>query len=147
MSRPNALKALPPIWFRFTDEQDKKTYGDRWYVYDESELMLTRTQALVLIEDELGMPLPEAMNAFRASSVRGDASASWLGVRRVDRAMAGDFDEFDVITNMIEWTSVDPAPKDEPAEALPDVPPDLPSESTTSAPTDTVVLPAMPVVG
>lgn len=152
MREPNALRALAPVWFRFTDEEDKGKYGDRWYCYDEGQIMLKRGRALVELEHDLGMPLPAAMNGFRDSSALGELCVSWLGVHEIDPARAGDFEDFNPITHLIQWTADNPEPagKDELPEATLAQPASTSptpesSPDTTSARTVTVALPAMPV--
>jgi hypothetical protein len=151
MRPPNALRALAPVWFRFTDSDDAGKYGDRWYCYDEGALMRKRGRALLELENDLGMPLPAAMNGFRESSTLGELAVSWLGVHEIDPARAGEFDEYNPIVNMIQWTADDPEPvgKDEKPEPTPERPASgspttSDSPSMTSAPTDTVALPVMP---
>lgn len=155
MGRPNALRALDPVWFRFTDPQDAGKFGDRWYKYDEGAVLRLRSQELIRLETDLGMPIIAVMNGFRDSTVLGDTAAAWLGVRAVDPARAGDFDQFDIVSMMLEWSkdAPEPDPKDEsPADTLTleaSILPmaDFPSESTTSDRTDTVVLQTSPIVG
>ena len=151
MATLNASRALPPVWFRFTDEQDKGKYGDRWYCYDESVIMRTRGRDLVVLENELGMPLLNAMNGFRDSTALGDLAVTWLGVRALDPARAGDFDEYSPMTNMIEWSSSNPEPEGKGDEPEPTPGPPA-STSPMPAPSDsqsqktaTVVLPNLPI--
>lgn len=153
MARPNALRALPPAWFRFTEPDDKGKYGDRWFVYDEGTVMRQPARALVELERDLGMPLVEAFNGFRNSTVIGELAVSWIGVRMVDPARAGDFDEYSPQIYMVEWsaTEPEPAPKGEEPEATPQRPESnsttkQDSSSTTSEITGTVALPVLPTV-
>lgn len=152
MATPNALKALPPVWFRFTDENDKGKYGDGWFKYDESSILLKSARELISLETDLGMPIVAVMNGFRESTVLGDTAIAWLGVRDRDPAMAGDFDQFDPITMMIEWVKENPEPegKSEPPASTPapvvsDSPTPTDSDSETSVQTATVILPIMPI--
>lgn len=152
MATPNALKALGPCWFRFTDPEDQGKYGDGWYKYDESSILRRRADFLIALETDLGMPVVSVMNGFRASTVLGDTAVAWIAVREVDPARAGDFDEFTPITMLIEWskTEPEPGPKDDaPVGTLPPeelhLPMDGSSESTNSAPTGTVALSNMPI--
>lgn len=154
VSTPSALKALDPIWFRFTDPEDAGKYGDRWWKYDEATILRKRARDQIALETEMGMTLVAVMNGFRASSVLGDAAVAWLAIYQVDPARAGDFEDFNPITMMIEWTSTDPepGPKDDAPAGSP-APEASPSpmaggqQSTTSERPDTVVLPVMPIVG
>lgn len=154
MATPNALRALGPVWFRFTDPADMAKYGDRWYEYHESKVLRQNARTLIALETDLGMPLVAVMNGFRASTVLGDTAAAWMGVRAVDQERAGDFDQFAPITMMIEWsrTAPEPGPKDEAPASMPEpvesyLPTDGSSESTNSGTTDTVVLSSMPIAG
>jgi hypothetical protein len=145
MAKTNLMKALDPFEFRFTHPDDRKKYGNRWYVYDESAILQLPARDLIAIETDLDMSIPMMMNGFRRSTVLGDTAAAWYGVRAVDPALAGDFDEFNPIWAALEWRQV---PKDQTAEAAQDdsliesVSPD-----TTSAPMDTVALQVSPVAG
>lgn len=143
--KPSALKALGPMWFRFTDPEDQGKYGDGWFKYDEAAWLRKRARELVEVETELGYPLTAVMNGFRQSTVLGDLAVTWLSVRAVDPARAGQFEEFNPITNLLEWTIEDPepGPKDEEATSTTATP----SGNTTSETTDLVVLETMPVVG
>lgn len=154
MTTTNALKALDPIWFRFTDPEDIRRYGAEWFTYDESIVLRKRARDLIALETDLGMPLVAVMNGFRASTVLGDTAAAWLAVREADPEVAGDFDKFDPITMLIEWSSKSPVkvPKGGDLETTPPPPESSsptsePSPSTTSAPTDTAILQILPIVG
>jgi hypothetical protein len=154
VSTPSALKALDPIWFRFTDPEDAGKYGDRWWKYDEGSILRMRAREQIALETEMGMTLVAVMNGFRASSVLGDTAVSWLAVHQVDPARAGDFDDFNPITMMIQWTSSDPEPGPKG-----DVPAGTPRPEESDSPTadgqpnmisempDTVALPVMPIAG
>lgn len=151
MGQANAMRALGPVWFRFTNPDDAGKYGDQWFRYNEEEIMRLRARALIELETDLGMPLPVAMNGFRASSVVGDTAAAWIGVRMADPSLAGDFDDFDIASMSIEWSMAEPTrpPKGEVGPESSREPLDLDSQNsssgnTTSAPTDTVALPSMP---
>jgi hypothetical protein len=136
-----ALKALDPIWFRFTDPQDIGKYGEQWMAYDESRLMRLPGRTLLGFEESMDMPLVKVMNEFRKDTTIGDLAVAWLSLAMLDPARAGAWDEFNPIVNLIEWTGTDPVGKGEGPETAPE------SSSTISAPTDTVVLPNMPISG
>jgi hypothetical protein len=160
MSKPNALRALDPLEFRFTDPEDVAKYGDRWYPYDEGRYLRLRAREQIALEGSLGMPLVSVMNGFRSSTGLGETACAWLGVRSVNPVLAGDFDDFNPLTNMIEWRDAlegkaEPAAEGtqpEPAPELPVMPPPADPDSPmagrspymTSAPMDTVVLPNLP---
>src|ERR1700750_50056 len=108
MSRPNALKAMDTIWFRFTHEADAGKYGSDWYEHSEADLLRKPARELIALEEAMGIPVLRAINAFRRQEALGDLAVSWLGVHLADPARAGDFDEFNPITNLIEWTGVEP---------------------------------------
>jgi hypothetical protein len=155
----NKSKLMDPVEFRFTDPQDVEQYGDRWYRYAEEDLARFPARTLIELEGALGMPIVDVMNGMRASTVLGDTAAAWIGVRAVDPQLAGGFDSFNPLTLLIEWrparegkAPATTAPEDaEPVatQAPPDggSPEEDPSQSRTSAPTDTVTLPILPVVG
>jgi hypothetical protein len=151
MAAPMALRALPPFWFRFLNEEDQGKYGGDWLKYDEGAILRMRARDQIALETDLGMTLIAMMNGFRQDSILGDTAAAWLGVRAVDPARAGDFDEFNPITTLIEWSKENPdvVPKDEPANMPAPEESSSPmaygSSSTTSAPTATVALDIMPV--
>jgi hypothetical protein len=163
MGTPNALRALDPLEFRFTDPADIQRYGDGWFTYNESVYLLMRARDLIGLEGKLGTPMVSVMNGMRASTTLGDTAAAWLGVRAASEDLAGPFDDFNPVTGLIEWRAAEgkaPAPvSTEPVPAVaPELPaiapwldPDLPmagrSPHTNSAPTDTVVLPNLPVEG
>lgn len=153
-TKMNASSALTPVWFRFTDPEDKAAYGDEWYLYDESTFMRLPARELITLETELGMPLVSVMNGFRSNSALGDAAIAWMAVRAVNSKLAGDFDEFNPLVMTIEWTIDNPIPvgKDESPALMPEPPESdsltlSTSLSMTSGPMDTVVLPTMPIAG
>jgi hypothetical protein len=159
MSKPNALRAMSPLELRFTDPEDVATYGDGWYRYDEGRYLRLRARDQITLEGALGMPLVSIMNGFRSSTGLGETAAAWLAIQSVNPALAGDFDDFNPLTNMIEWRDAQgkaeapEATQLEPALAQPDTlspeNPDLPMAgswvNTTSVPMDTVVLPNLPI--
>lgn len=166
MSKPNAERALDPLEFRFTDPDDAARYGTGWYVYDEARYLRLRARDLIALEGEMNLSMVAVMNGMRASTTLGDTAAAWLAVQSVNPALAGRFDEFNPITNLIEWRDASegkeeaPEPETaptadiqpEPVPARPDmllpVDPDSPTvgryKSTISVPTDTVALPNLP---
>jgi hypothetical protein len=160
MSKPNALRALDPLEYRFTDPEDAAKYGDGWYVYDESYWLRLRARDLIAMEGRLGMSLTSVMNGMRANTTLGDTAAAWLGLIAAGKTTtAGEFDDFNPVTNLIEWQEyegkaepVAEVTPPEPAPAQPDThpleDPDLPMagryRSTTSGPMDTVVLQNLP---
>jgi hypothetical protein len=159
MSKPNALRALDPLEFRFTDPQDAARYGDGWYLYDEAAFLRLRARDLIAIEGQLGTSMVAVMNGMRASTTLGDTAASWLAVRAVSPSAAGEFDDFNPITNLIEWreaegkaeapevTEPEPVPEQPDTQPLQD--PDYPTAgrypSTISDRTDTVILQNLPI--
>lgn len=154
MSLPNALRALPTTWFRFRNEADRDKYGDRWFKYDESSVLLRSARELISLETDLGMPLVAVMNGFRESTVLGDTAVAWIAMRDVDPAIAGEFDKFDPVSMMIEWVQENPEPegKSDPPANTPepvdsDSQMDTDSDTGTSVQTATVILPVMPISG
>lgn len=153
MGKPTALRALPRIWFRFTDPEDQGKYGDGWFCYDESTILRQRAREQIALEGTLGMPLVAVMNGFRQDTILGDTAAAWLAVRAIDPARAGDFDEFNPITTLIEWSGNDPAPAgkgEAPSEPTPGavvlpLPMPVPSVTMISEKTDTVALQTSPI--
>ena len=105
-------RALKPVWFRFTSADDQGKYGEGWFRYSEAEIISAPARDLIALERELGMTIHAMMNNFRSDSTLGDLAVSWLGVRSVDPARAGEFDSFNPMTNMIDWTAEDPDPKE-----------------------------------
>jgi hypothetical protein len=140
-------EALPAIEMRFTDPADVEKYGEDWYVYDESDLILRSARELMLIEHGLGMGLFDVMNGVRARSVLGDTAAAWIAVREVSPKKAGAFNDFNPLTMLIEWRSAVQG-KAEAAKAKEEVtqaPPDSAPTAETSDPTDLVTLPTLPL--
>jgi hypothetical protein len=149
MPMSNADRAMDPLEFRFTDAEDIGKYGEGWFVFDEGYWLRLRARDLIELETMLGVPIVHMMNGFRSSTSLGDTAAAWLGVRAVDPARAGDFDEFNPLTNTIEWRKVKPGKAPAP-EATPEPQEStLPTESLllpmTSGTPATVVLPSMPI--
>jgi hypothetical protein len=135
-------KVLGPINFQFTDPEDVKLYGERWYRYDEGDLVRMRARDLMDLEAALGMPVVNIMNGARLHSTLGDLGAAWLGVRAHDPELAGDFSEFNPLTLAITWREADEVDEGKAPEPAEDSAP-----PTTSAPTDTVILQTSPIVG
>jgi hypothetical protein len=159
MGTPNALKALDPLEFRFTDPQDVEQYGGDWFTYDESYWLRLRARDLIEVEGMLGMSMVSIMNGVRASTILGDTAAAWLSIRVKSADLAGEFDKFNPVTGLIEWRAQEKAPAAVAAPMEPDVAPatavmpppadpDLPmaghSPHTNSVQMDTVVLPNLP---
>lgn len=165
MGKPNALRAMDPLEFRFTDPEDAKKYGTGWWLYDEARYLRMRARDLIALEGEMNLSMVAVMNGMRASSTLGDTAAAWLAIQSVNPGLAGQFDDFNPITNLIEWRDASEgkaeapeavaAPEDtQPEQVLvhPDtrlpVDPDSPTvgryRPTTSAPMDTVALPNLP---
>jgi len=122
----DARTALAPVEFRFTDEGDVATYGDRWYRYAETDLIRLPARTLIQLEADLGMPIVDVMNGMRLSTVLGDTAAAWLGVRAEDPERAGPFDQFNPITMLIHWRKAVDEGKDE-APTEQEVTPDAPA--------------------
>jgi len=135
----NLAKALEPVDFKFTDPDDVKKYGDRWFTYDESSILRLPGRELLALEEEFGVPLPTILNGYRHNSVLGDLGVTWLGVRAVDAKLAGSFEDFTPICMAIEWRKT--PGKSEEAEQHEDGS----SPSMTSEKTDTVVLQTLPI--
>lgn len=114
----NVAKALDPLEFRFTEPQDAGKYGDRWYLYDEAYWLRLRARDLMDLESEMDLTMVTVMNGVRARTTLGDTAAAWMSVYRVDPAVAGSFDEFNPVTNLIEWR-----PAEGKAEAVPEAAP------------------------
>jgi len=145
MGKPNALKALDPLEFRFTDPEDVQKYGDRWFTYDEGKYLRMRARDLIELEGEIGTPMIVVMNGVRNSTTLGDTAAAWLGVRTKDEGLAGSFETFNPITNLIEWRDPSEGKEQAPEVSEPDLPVVGRFGNTNSDPTDTVVLPSLPV--
>lgn len=137
----DASQALGPVMFRFTDPQDVELYGDRWFRYDESEIIRMRARDLIALEVQMGTAMVNVMNGARAHSTLGDLGAAWLGVRAADPNLAGEFEKFNPVTLAITWANPDEVDEGKAPE------PETDSASTTiSVPADTVTLPTLPIV-
>lgn len=153
MATSNAIRALPSVWLRFTDVDDQKKYGEGWYEYDESWILIRPARDLIRLETELGMPLVSVMNGFRDSTALGDTAAAWIAIRDRDPIVAGPFDQFNPIIMQVEWSKTDPTPVGKaraerdtsPKLAASDSPTAASYTDTTPAPTDTVALQNMPL--
>ena len=127
----NAKTALPPMGFRFTHESDIAAYGDQWFTYDETEIMLLPVEELIFLEESTDAVLVDIMNGIRASSVLGELCGSWIALRMHDEKLAGEFKDYRPMVKWIEWG---PAPK---KESLPEE--DRPTVENSEKP-DTVAL-------
>jgi hypothetical protein len=142
-------RLLAPMRFRFTEPEDVKRWGDRWFVYDEHRLVRAPARDLVALEAELGLTLVEAMNGFRADSALGNLAGCWMAVRAVDPQLAGPFDDFTPMIMLITYEAV-PAEEAEDAgkaEAPVEDSPTSPAASESapaSVPPPTVVLQTLP---
>lgn len=129
------MRLLAPLRFQFTEPDDARVYGDRWYVYDENQIARMPARELAKLELQIGLPLIEVMTGFRRDTVMGRLAAAWLAVRLVDPDVAGGFDDFTPLILLVNWHLV---PEDEtPQEAMQG--PLDPADSTTS--------PSLPPVG
>ncbi len=137
-----------PMEFQFTEPEDVKAYGDRWYSYSEPALIRRPARELLQLEAHLGLPLVDVMNGMRVSATIGTLAAAWIGVRDFDVKLAGDFDDFNPLTLTITWRlAVVDEGKDESTDTPP--PPDAGPPPDTSAPgtsdlKDIVTLPTLP---
>jgi hypothetical protein len=147
-----AWSVWQPMEFQFTEPEDVKAYGDRWYSYSEPALIRRPARELLELEAHLGIPLVDVMNSMRVSATIGTLAAAWIGVRDFDPKLAGDFDDFNPLTLTITWRpAVDEGKAESVAEVITPPPPDagFPPESSdreTSAPTDIVTLSTSPIV-
>ena len=135
---------LKPVEFRFTTPEDIEKYGADWYRYDELAICSLSARTLIELETEMDTPLASVMDGFRQDSVFGALAASWLALHMTGKRIP--FAEFDPLVMLLEWriASVvepgkEPAGGSDPVDSLP---PESPRP-----PTDTVLLPTMPVVG
>lgn len=106
--KPSSL--LGPLRVRFTQPEDIAIYGDGWFVYSERDITRKPARELVEIEQQIGVPLIDAMNDLRRSSVFGDLVGAWIAVREHDPKLAGEFEDFSPLIMFAEWEEV---PKDE----------------------------------
>lgn len=141
-----------PMEFQFTDPEDVKIYGDRWYPYDEATLVRRPARELIELEADLGIPLVDVMNGLRVSAAMGVLGAAWIGVRGVDEKLAGEFDDFNPLALTITWrprvavegkddSTTEPVTPPPPADGSPPVA----SIPETSVPTDIVALQTSPI--
>lgn len=152
MAPTNMIKALDPLEFRFTDPDDAGKFGDGWFVYSEADIMRKPARELIELEVAMGLAIVSVMNGMRQGSVIGDTAATWIAVREVDPARAGEFDAFNPITMAIEWRAAEgKAPAAEAASTPEPQDSGLPvaghQPDTTSGRTDTVVLQVLPISG
>jgi hypothetical protein len=143
----SAREALGPLQFRFTDDEDREKYGDRWFKYAEADIMRMRAKDLIQLETELGMVMVDVMNGMRASTTLGDMAGAWIGVRAADPALAGAFDDFNPVVMAIEWRAWNAEDTGGKAPAGDGTPDGAPPSSATSDQTDTVILQNLPIAG
>jgi len=137
-------RLLKPVRFRFTDPEDVKRWGDRWYVYDERAIVTAPARDLVVLESLMGMTLISAMNGFRADSVLGNLACCWLAVRAVDPEVAGAFDDFTPMVMLINYEAV-PEVDEGKDEGSPTSPASESADLPVLVPTPTVTLQTLPV--
>lgn len=121
---------MASVKFRFTEPADVQTFGDRWWVYDEAQLVRLPARELVRLEGEIGAPLVEVMEGCRRDSVFGNLAAMWLAIRLDDRDLAGPFAQFNPCVMLAVWDKADQgedlaaAPLDPgPSDGSPSTPP------------------------
>jgi len=150
----NLVKAMR---FRFTDPDDVATYGDRWWIYDESVWTRLPARTLMQFERQIGTPLVDMMTGFRADTAFGDMGAAWLAMKLAD-AKVPVFGDFNPRVMTLEWERV-PDEEQEPGKEEPPMEPggspDWPGSvtalpldvlpNTTTSETDTVSLLTMPI--
>lgn len=98
-----ASRAYPDVEFRFTDPDDVEKYGSHWRRYSELELINRPAKVLMDIEEELGLPLVDAMNGMRTRSMLGDTVISWIALRDEDLKLAGPFEDYNPRTMLMVW--------------------------------------------
>lgn len=90
--------------FTFTHEDDVKAFGSDPWLYDEYKIVALDGRSLAGLDEELGMPVPEVMNAFRANATIGDLGTTWLAMRlALGKEKVVPFTEYSPHTMMIEW--------------------------------------------
>lgn len=108
------MQLLKPLRFQFTEPDDARVYGDRWYVYDENQIARLPARELAKLELQIGLPLIEVMTEFRRNTTMSRLAVAWLAIRLVDPDTAGTFDDFSPLIMLVNWHLVpeDEAPKE-----------------------------------
>ncbi|HEY9417119.1 MAG TPA: hypothetical protein VIQ30_20365 [Pseudonocardia sp.] len=107
---------LPAVRFRFCEE-DRETYGDDWWTFDEAALAKLRAKELVAIDDALreglGLNVTTALLSYMRGETRGSLAVMWLA-----RRLAGitePLDGFDPLVMLADTELVKAADADPPA--------------------------------
>lgn len=106
-----ALKTLPDpehllrLEFHFTAPDDVAKYGERWFRYDETEIIKKSARDLINLEAQIGAPLADVLNGVRADSIFGDTCAAWMALRAAGVDVA--FRDFSPAIMLAEWRLVE----------------------------------------
>lgn len=151
-----AQQALDPLEVRFTDPGDIKVYGDRWWLYNEGDIIRFPARRLIELEVAIGMPIVDMMNGVRMNSVIGNLAAAWVAIHLEDPVLAGSFDDFTPLLLLAQWRAAEGKGQAEteevqPEPAMHEVPDDGYPIAGSQPPTisgqmDTVVLQSLPAL-
>lgn len=123
------MQLLEPLRFRFTEPDDARTYGDRWYVYDELAIAQLPARRQAALEQQLGVPLLAMMAEFRRDSIMSRLAMTWVAIYLADPDTAGSFDAYEPMVMLLNFV---PIPADQKV-GVAMMPPLDPEGSTTSS--------------
>lgn len=118
------MQLRTPSRFRFLDAADIATYGDRWWTWDEVEIVGLKARELVAIEEVVG-PVMAVLRGLRVESTLATMAAMWIAITRAGNAV--DWDTFNPVVFAAEWGPVAADPLDGGEAPEPD------SDSSTAA--------------
>lgn len=113
------MRLLPPMRFRFLDDEDKAKYGEDWFVYDESALVRVPARELVEIERQIGMSVRDMLTRGRYQFADAELAGMWVA-RRLG-GVDEPFDKFEPLVLLVDWEPV-PATDDVDPPAQPSSP-------------------------
>ena len=121
------MQLLPPLRFRFVDEQDIAAYGDGWWVWDEEALAGLRGRDLIALEETVDMALPVILRGVHDDKALAKLAAMWIVLHRAGHP--AKWDDFNPVVYGVRWEAF---PLDETADSG-----DAPTPASTSSPEPT----------
>lgn len=113
------LMLLPPMRWRFTDEDDVAAYGDRWWPWDEPALTRLRGRDQIALEELVGMPLPHVIDGFHNDRTLCKMAAMWISMHQEGHPVRWDKD-FNPFVLTTDWEEVPAVPLGSGEDPTPD---------------------------